>query len=321
MLRPRNAAQRPHEHGGRVFIEEYLQDLRRDHFTPRATWIYIRRTLQRAREDMVAASSVVRSLWSVALVFFAGTFVTAAVLALGFDRHLAYDFFLWTALSILPSFILVTLHIGMFRDQNGYRLSALNLPTMLTLLRVLLVPGIALFLVRRHYTLALLAFVLASVTDILDGWLARRWNQITRLGTVMDPLVDIVFNFALLAALSMTGLLKPWVFWVASLRYAILLVGGAFLYVFVGPVRIYPTLFGRLTGMVMAALVGLLMLLHARDGVAGETLTPLTEIALGVLLSATVAQVLTLGWYNLRVMTGEARSTGRLVSDVRWGAR
>ena len=48
-------------------------------------------------------------------------------------------------------------------------------------------------------------------------------------------------------------------------------------------------------------------------------LIPLTRIALGVLLGSTVAHVVALGWYNLKVMTGQAQQ--RVVGDVRWGAR
>jgi cardiolipin synthase len=206
------------------------------------------------------------------------------------------------------------------RDRDGYRLSALNFPTALTLLRVVLVPGIALFMVERHFTLAFVLFLAAALSDIADGWLARRWNQTTRLGTVLDPLVDIVFNLAMFGALAAAGLLPSWVFQVAVLRYGLLLVGAACFYVFVGPVRIQPTLFGRLTGVVMSALVALLVLLRLLSGSLAERLGPLTEIALGVLLSATVVQVLLLGWYNLRLMTGKADAQGRVVGDVRWGA-
>ena len=304
-----------------MFIEEYLQDLRRDRFSPRALLVYGRRVAQRVREDMVANPGAVRSVWSVALSFFAAAFVAAAAMALAYDRRIAHDFFLQTALWIVPAFALVTLHIGMLRDREGFRLSAINIPTVLTLLRLTLAPGIVLFLVERHFGLAFAAFLLASLTDVTDGWVARRWNQTTRLGTVLDPLVDIVFNLAIFGGLAAAGLLPAWVFRVAVLRYGILLLGGAYLYVFVGPVTIYPTAFGRLTGVVMAALVALHTLLHALNGALAERLAPLTEVALGVLLSATVAQVLVLGWYNLRVMSGAARARGRVVGDVRWSAR
>ncbi len=304
-----------------MFIEEYLQDLRRDRFTPLALLTYGRRVAAHVREEIDANPAAVRSIWSVALLDFVGTFVAAAVLALAFDRHLAYDFLLATSLVILPAFALVTLHLGLLRDRDGYRLPGLNLPLMLTMLRVVLIPGIALFLTRHHLTLAFAAFLLASLSDVADGGLARRWNQITHLGTLLDPLVDIVFNLTLVVSLAAAGLLAPWVAWVAALRYGILLVGGAYLYVFVGPVRIQPTLFGRLTGVVMAALIALLVLIHALQGPLIERLAALTEIGLGVLLSATVAQVVVLGWYNLRVMTGEIQARGRVVGDVRWGAR
>jgi hypothetical protein len=108
--------------------------------------------------------------------------------------------------------------------------------------------------------------------------------------------------------------------WVAALRYGILLVGGIYLYVFVGPVRIRPTFFGRLTGVLMAALMTLLILLHALSGPVAERLAPLTRVALGALLCATVVQVVALGWYNLRVMRGTV-ARGRVVGDVRWGAQ
>jgi cardiolipin synthase len=306
--------------GGRVFIEEYLQELRRDRFSPTALVTYARRAAGRAREYWVANPGAVRSLWSLALLYFVAAFVAAAAMALTFSRPLAQSFFFWTALGILPAFTLVTLHLDLLRDRDGFRLSAINLPIALTMLRVTLLPGIALFLIRHHYALALGTFLVASLLDVLDGWLARRWGQVTRLGTVLDPIVDIVFNLSIFAGLARAGLLPVWVFGVAALRYGILLLGGIGLTILVGPVRIRPTFFGRLTGVVMSALMTFLVLLRALEGRTAELLTPLTQVALGALLCATVVHVVALGWYNLRVMSGDEVS-GEVVGDVRWGAR
>ncbi len=305
-----------------MFIEEYLQDLRRDRFRPAALLLYAGRVAGRVREHLYTNPGAVRSVWSVALGFFAAAFLAAVGMALFYDRHLAADFLLYTALWILPTFAVVTLCLELLRDRDGYRLSALNIPVTLTLLRVVLVPGLALFLVEGHLLAALIVYGLASLTDVADGWIARRWNQVTRLGTVLDPQVDIVFNIGLLFALARAHVLPEWVFGLAVLRYSILLVGGTCLTLFVGPVRIYPTLFGRLTGIVMTALIALLLLVHTLGGHLRERLETLTVIALGVMLSATVIQVLVLGWYNLRVMTGAAEAAGgRVVGDVRWGAK
>ncbi|TMQ71298.1 MAG: CDP-alcohol phosphatidyltransferase family protein, partial [Candidatus Eisenbacteria bacterium] len=213
--------------GSRMFVEEYLQDLRRDRFAPRAFARYFRRVAARARDAMVANPGAVRSVWTVGLVFFAAAFLAAMQIALHYDRHLAYDFFLQTSLWILPAFAFVSLNIEHLRDRDGYPLSALNLPTVLTLLRVVLVPGIALFLLDRHFALALVTFLLAALSDVADGWLARRWKQETKLGTALDPVVDVVFNLALFFALMAAHLMPAWVFAVAALRYGILLVGGA----------------------------------------------------------------------------------------------
>ena len=332
-------------HGDRVFIEEYLQDLRRDRFSPPGLVLYARRAGGRVREYLVAHPGAVRSVWSLALLYFAAAFVAAAVMALAWDRHLAHDLFVWTALGILPTFTLVTLHLDLLRDREGYRLPGINLPIALTLLRATLLPAIVLFLAHRLFPLALVLFLLAALSDVLDGWLARRWNQVTQLGTVLDPIVDIVFNLSIFLSLTRDGMLPGWVGLAATLRYGILLVGGVYLYLFVGPVRIRPTAFGRLTGVVMATLMFFLVALGAFDGRAAERLMPLTRAALGVLLCATIVHVVALGWYNLRVMAGAGRSgrpadagrpdgtigvadpagvaaaRGRVVGDVRWGAR
>ena len=304
-----------------MFIEEYLQELRRDRFAPRAVAWYARRAAARARESLVANPGAARSIWSLGLVFFATAFVAAVVLALWDDRRLALDFFVCTTLAMLPVFVLVTVHLDLLRDRDGFRLSAINLPTSLTVLRFCLAPGIALFLVRHHFALALATYLTAELSDVADGWLARRLKQITCLGTVLDPIVDICFNVVIFGGLFASGLIPPWVLAVALLRYGIFLVGGACLYLLVGPVRIRPTFFGRLSGVVMVALVAFLVLLHALRAAWVERLAPLTVIALGALLLAAVGQVAALGWYNLRVMRGEVQEQGRVVGDVRWGPR
>lgn len=303
-----------------MFIEEYLVELRRDRFALRALARYAHRVGARVRVDWLANPNAVRSIWAVAMVFFAVVFLGSVAMALAWDRQLAERFLLHTALWMLPAFTFVTLFVGHLRDDQGHRLSGLNLPLMLTLARVTLVPGIALFLVERHFGWALGLYVLASLTDVFDGYLARRWGQTTPLGTLLDPLVDIVFNLTMLAGLAAAELLHAWVFWVAMLRYGLLVVGGCGIYLFVGPVRVRPTWFGRMTGVVMTCLIALFTLFVAVRGPLGDGLTRLTEIALGVMLSGTVLHVLVLGWYNLRLLTGAARQAENVVRDVRWGA-
>lgn len=69
-----------------------------------------------------------------------------------------------------------------------------NLPNVLTLLRLIAAPGVAVMFLYfdRPYAdwFALLLFVIASVTDWFDGYLARAWKQETKLGTMLDPIAD-----------------------------------------------------------------------------------------------------------------------------------
>jgi len=304
-----------------VFFEEHLEALRRERFSLLALVRYGREVAARVRADWDANPIAVRSVWSVALLYFAADFVVSAGLAVSFGPRFAIDLFLATGLGILIPFAIVSCSTSLLRDRNGFRLSSLNVPIAITLLRCAMLPGIVLFLLDRHFALALGAFVFAAVSDVVDGWLARRWDQCTPLGKVLDPLVDIVFNFAIFGALWAAQLTPGWVFAAAATRYGILLVGGAYLYLFVGPVKIEPTLFGRMTGLVMSALIGLTALLHLIHRPLAGRLLPLTETALGVLMTATVVYVVILGWYNLRVMSGRASAVrGRVVGDVRWGS-
>ncbi len=80
----------------------------------------------------------------------------------------------------------------------------MNTPNKLTLLRVLLVPVFVLFFywnLPAHYLIATIVFVIASITDAIDGHLARKNHQITDFGKFLDPLADKVLVIAALSCL------------------------------------------------------------------------------------------------------------------------
>ena len=82
----------------------------------------------------------------------------------------------------------------------------MNIPNSLTLLRILLVPVFIECMAYRVYGLALLVLVVAGLTDAIDGLLARRWNQQTRLGMLLDPLADKLLLTSAFLSLSMVHL-------------------------------------------------------------------------------------------------------------------
>jgi CDP-diacylglycerol---glycerol-3-phosphate 3-phosphatidyltransferase len=90
----------------------------------------------------------------------------------------------------------------------------LNLPNVLTLLRILLVPVLVAALVQEGGggdKLAAAVFVVASITDALDGWIARRQKSVSTFGKLMDPLADKLLVTAALVSLVSLDRLSAWV--------------------------------------------------------------------------------------------------------------
>jgi CDP-diacylglycerol---glycerol-3-phosphate 3-phosphatidyltransferase len=98
---------------------------------------------------------------------------------------------------------------------------ALNLPNVLTLLRILLVPVLVVALLDETANgdlLAAIVFALASLTDAVDGYLARTRNAITTFGKLMDPIADKLLIIAALVALVSLNRLAAWVVMVIIAR-------------------------------------------------------------------------------------------------------
>ncbi len=93
----------------------------------------------------------------------------------------------------------------------------MNLPIGLTLIRIVLVPFVVIFLIsssRVHVLIAAVIFVAASLTDWLDGLIARRRNQVTTLGKLLDPVADKLLVAAALVALVQIDKVPAWMVFV-----------------------------------------------------------------------------------------------------------
>ena len=99
------------------------------------------------------------------------------------------------------------------QDVSGANLLRLNLPNALTLLRIFLVPFLVVVLLTKfegREIVALAIFLTATLTDFLDGWLARRRGEITTLGTLLDPIADKLLISAAFISLVEVGLVPAW---------------------------------------------------------------------------------------------------------------
>jgi cardiolipin synthase (CMP-forming) len=101
----------------------------------------------------------------------------------------------------------------------------MNIPNFLSLLRIILVPVIVIFLIQNEYIKALIVFVVAGLTDALDGLLARLLNKQTELGAFLDPLADKILLSTSFISLSIFGLIPSWLTVIVISRDIIILIG------------------------------------------------------------------------------------------------
>ncbi len=104
-----------------------------------------------------------------------------------------------------------------------------TIPNVLTILRMLLIPVFVILFVNGQRKAALAVFVIASLTDLLDGYLARKLNQITDFGKLFDPLADKLMVLTALACQGFAGVL-PWAaIAVVAVKELLMVLGGVWM--------------------------------------------------------------------------------------------
>lgn len=161
----------------------------------------------------------------------------------------------------------------------------MNIPNSLTLLRILLVPVFIGFMTYGVYGVALLVLLVAGLTDAIDGLLARRWNQQTRLGAVLDPLADKLLLTSGFITLSILHLIPSWLVILVVSRDVILLLGTVVAHVTGTPIDGTPTFWGKGTTALQLGYVLLVILLTWLD-LGLSLLTPLLVATVGFTLTS-----------------------------------
>jgi len=121
----------------------------------------------------------------------------------------------------------------------------MNLPNSLTVLRILLIPFFVGFLIYGYYGWALTTLIVAGITDILDGVIARMANQRTKLGAYLDPLADKLLLTSAFVTLSYLHVVPVWTAIVVVSRDLIIVAGTLLLYMTATPIEVMPTVLGK----------------------------------------------------------------------------
>ena len=105
-----------------------------------------------------------------------------------------------------------------------------NIPNILTIIRFILIPFIFTSVVNNDYLVAIIIFTISAMTDVLDGYIARKYNYITDLGKLIDPLADKLTQVSLLLSLAILKILPWWIFAIVFIKECVMVISASVLY-------------------------------------------------------------------------------------------
>jgi len=136
----------------------------------------------------------------------------------------------------------------------------MNLPNILTLTRVLMIPLFVIFIMDKHYGWALITFVIAGVTDGIDGLIARITHQRTELGAYLDPIADKLLLFSAFITLAIVEIIPSWLVVIVITRDVIILVGFLVMLLTGHHPKINPKLLSKVTTAFQIITIALVLL-------------------------------------------------------------
>ena len=102
----------------------------------------------------------------------------------------------------------------------------LTIPNILSLIRLMLVPATMMLIFRAKMIAAFITFVFAELTDVIDGYIARRFCLISELGKWLDPMADKLMAVGVLLSFTIIKILPVWVVIVLAAKELLMLIGG-----------------------------------------------------------------------------------------------
>ena len=129
-----------------------------------------------------------------------------------------------------------------------------TISNILTMLRLILAPVVLFFLLKHNWYAAFIVVIVAFLSDLLDGLLARFFNEQTEFGALLDPIADKVFLTACIWGLVFIQhplfSLPVWFFYLLLMRECIVVIGTTFLRLKSSLIKIEPTMFGKLSAAI-----------------------------------------------------------------------
>ncbi len=136
----------------------------------------------------------------------------------------------------------------------------MNLPNVLTLIRVLLIPLFVILIINKALSWALVTFAVAGITDAIDGLIARLTHQRTELGAYLDPIADKLLLSSAFVTLAIIELIPSWLTVLVVTRDVIILIGFLMFFLTNRRPTLAPSLVSKVTTFFQISLVILFLL-------------------------------------------------------------
>lgn len=170
----------------------------------------------------------------------------------------------------------------------------MTIPNLISIFRLLIVPLIVWLLSIQEFSIAFWLFLAAGISDGVDGFIAKKFNQTSDLGAHLDPIADKVMLVAVILTLGIQGLLPIWLVILAISR-DILIVGAVILtWIINEPIPMKPLLVSKANTVAQIALVCVVMGAMAFELSLGASLNILIALVAGLTVISTIAYIL--GW-------------------------
>lgn len=163
-------------------------------------------------------------------------------------------------------------------------MSRSDIPNIISVFRVILVMPVVLMLLQQQYTVALILFAVAGISDGLDGFLAKHYGWESRLGTILDPLADKLLLVCCFFTLAWMSLIPMWLLFIVIARDLVIVIGGVAFHFLFGRFEMEPSYSSKANTFFQIIFVLAVVFFHADFGFAPWIVGTLGYIVLATTL-------------------------------------
>jgi len=175
--------------------------------------------------------------------------------------------------------------VALNSEARGVIIPPMTIPNIITIARLILVPVILLMILQERWEAAFGLFVVAGVSDAVDGVIARRFDMSSRFGAALDPVADKLLLVTIYVALTIAGVIPAWLTGLVVARDVLIVAAVVASWAKGRPLEIRPLLVSKLNTLAQIALAAAALAINAFRIEPG----PFEPLALGIVAALTVA--------------------------------